>query len=68
MSLAQQVGTLACNRLRLLGLAGEMLATIQLNYERGHLVAPTEEGKQGMARLLASWSKEYKQLEEEAKA
>ena len=62
--LANQVSDLACRAISLEGLAGEMLATVKLNVERGYLVATNDEGKLNLTKITASWEKQLKELQE----
>lgn len=58
-SLSQQVEALATRADMLEAFGGELLATIKLNVDRGHIVATTDSGKQTLARLLDSWKRAY---------
>lgn len=61
MTLSQQVDRLACRCLEFEGIAGEMLATIKLNFERGHLTAK-ESGV--LQKIIASWEKQLARVDE----
>jgi hypothetical protein len=63
-TLAQQVDQLACRCLVFEGIAGEMLATIKLNFERGYLVAQNDEGKLNLQKCIASWEQQLAQVDE----
>ena len=63
-TLTNQVDDLACRCIRLDSLAGEMLATIKLNFERGYLVATNDEGKLNLEKIIAQWSKELEKERE----
>lgn len=57
-TLSGQVSDLADRCIRLEGLAGEMLATIELNFKRGYLKVHNDEGKLNLEKILAKWDKE----------
>ena len=61
-TLANQVDDLACRCHRAEGLAGEMLATLKLNFERGFLIAHNDEGKLNLEKIIARWSKEIEEF------
>lgn len=63
-TLAEQVGEVAARVIALDDLAGDMLATIQLNVERGYLAATSEEGKANLAQLIESWENRLKRMRE----
>ena len=56
-TLANQVDDLACRCMAMEGVAGEMLATLKLNFERGHLIVQSDEGKLNFARMIAAWER-----------
>ena len=62
-TLADHVAKLAIDYRRLLTLAGEMLATIKLNHERGYLVVVNDEGKLNLAKIVDRWQARIKKLE-----
>lgn len=64
MTLSSQVERLACRCLEYEGIAGEILATIKLNVERGYIVAQNDEGKLNLQRMIAMWEKQIARVEE----
>lgn len=64
MTLADKVDRLACRCLAFEGIAGEMLATIQLNVERGYLVAQNDNGKSTLSKIIESWQKQIGRVDE----
>jgi hypothetical protein len=64
MTLANQVDKLACRAIKLEGLAGDMLATIKINFERGYLIAQNDEGKLNLQKIVASWEKQLAEAKE----
>ena len=62
-TLAAQVDDLACRHIQLRGLAGEMLATIKLNVERGYLVAANDEGKLNLTKIVSSWERQLEEID-----
>jgi len=63
-TLAQQVDQLACRCIVLEGIAGEMLATIALNVERGFLVAQNDDGKLRLAEIIQRWTRQLAEVDE----
>ena len=61
-TLANQVDDLACKAINLEWLAGEMLATVKLNHQRGYLIATNDEGKLNLAKIIAKWERELSEL------
>ena len=62
-TLADQADDLVRQHSRLQALAGEMLATVKLNFERGYLVAHNDEGKLNLEKILAQWAKQLAELQ-----
>ena len=58
------VMTSACKYHRLRELAGEMWATIKLNFERGYLVAANDDCKLNLAKIIANWERQIADLGE----
>jgi hypothetical protein len=49
-------------KLRLESLLGHVLATMQINIERGYLVAVNDEGKLNLADIMERWKREFDEL------
>lgn len=62
-TLTQQVAEMVDKKIRLAGLARDMLATFQVNSERGYIVATNDEGKLNLAKILSKWQKELNEIE-----
>lgn len=52
---------MANERDNLANLAGEMLATLELNMGRGTLTTGTADGNDTLRRLMAKWKEQYRQ-------
>ncbi len=63
MTLSQKVESLACKKTKYESLAGEMLATIKLNIERGHLVTSAKELEPTLASIIAGWERQMQEIE-----
>lgn len=64
-TLTRQVEEMVDKKIRLSGLCGEMLATFQLNIERGYIVTSNDEGKLNLDRIIANWRKQYDEIEKD---
>ena len=62
-TLANQVDDLACKYHRLESIAGEMLTTVKLNFERGYLIAHNDEGKLNLEKIIAGWQRQLAALD-----
>lgn len=65
MTLTRQVEKVVDQRIRLERLAGEMLSTIKLNFERGYLTVQNDEGKLNLQKVIAIWERQLASIVEE---
>lgn len=64
-TLTRQVEEMVDKKLRLASLAGDMIATLQVNIERGYIVAVNDEGKLNLAGIMARWKRELDEIEKD---
>lgn len=65
-TLTRQVEEIIDKKIRLAGLAKDILATLQVNIERGYIVAVNDEVKLNLANIVARWNKALVEIESES--
>lgn len=63
MTLTRQVEQMVDKKIRLASLTGDILATLQINIERGYIVAVNDEGKLNLEKILTKWRREFDEIE-----
>jgi len=64
-TLTRQVEEMVDKKIRLSGLCGEMIATFQINIERGYIVTSNDEGKLNLEKIIDNWRKQFDEIEKE---
>lgn len=65
-TLTRQVEEMVDKKIRLSQLAADMLATLQLNVDREHIVAVNEVARINLIKIIANWRKQLGEIEGDA--
>ena len=61
-TLTRQVEEMVDKKIKLEGLASEIIATLQVNIDRGYIVTSNDQGKLNIARIVEKWKRELDEI------